>query len=176
MGSSLSLFSSLVVMMCVCVCVCACVVLPHRELSARSEPVAEWFCQPAKLSWITLKWAPGVAPTSVQLSTVMELLSFLFHLHPQFLPLILHLHPPWHPPDYLQEMAESAAKSWTAHDKQKKGSWKEWFQKKQTADLCRNAGRNGRTLGSASCYLSPWERFSSLQPSGVFPLHRSYSI
>ena len=26
---------------CVCVCVCARVALPHRELSARSEPVAE---------------------------------------------------------------------------------------------------------------------------------------
>lgn len=53
------------------VCAWVCLCLPHRELSARSEPVAEWFCQPAKPLWITLKWAPGVSQTSAQLCPVL---------------------------------------------------------------------------------------------------------
>lgn len=59
-----------VVCVCVCTCVFMCVALPHREPTARSEPAAEWFCQPVKPLWITVKWAPGVAPTSAQLCPV----------------------------------------------------------------------------------------------------------
>ena len=184
MGSSLSFLftgggNGVCARVCACVhaCVCVCVVLPHREMSARSEPVAEWFCQPAKLSWITLKWAPGVCynigATQHSYGTIRRhLLSFPFHPHPKFPPLILYVTSLTTPCHYLQEVVECTVKHWTWQTE--KSGWQKSLSSKPTPDLCTNAWRKIGSLGITGLL---WENdfFFFLPPSKLFRLFPSVS-